>query len=163
ARASLNRWPSRPNPVTSVAHLIPAASARRLASAFSVVITSIASARTWPVALCQSLSTPVPRGLVRRSGHPGWRASSRSHAAGSRHRPGRAHPHHGAVVAMLDTHHQVRARAIGHQPGYGFLQLARRDLAGAATAARILGEPEGTRTGHAVKCSARPKPPVGTP
>ena len=31
ARASLNRWPSRPNPVTSVAHVRPAASAARLA------------------------------------------------------------------------------------------------------------------------------------
>ena len=36
ARASLNRWPSSPNPVTSVAHLIPAARACRLASALSV-------------------------------------------------------------------------------------------------------------------------------
>src|SRR5690348_2125730 len=60
---------------------------------------------------------------------------------------------------MLDSHHQVRARATGHQPGYGFLQLARRDLAGTAAAARILGEPEGTRTGHAVKLAPRPDTP----
>ena len=66
---------------------------------------------------------------------------------------------------MLDSHHQVRTRAIGHGPesGYGFLQLARRDLTGAAPAARILGEPEGTQTGHAVKCSARFEHALGHP
>src|SRR5262249_26225430 len=48
ALASLNRWPSSPNPVTSVAHLIPAARARRLASALSVVISSIAAALALP-------------------------------------------------------------------------------------------------------------------
>jgi hypothetical protein len=32
-------------------------------------------------------------------------------------RHGRADSHHGTVVAMLDSHHQVRARAIGHEPG----------------------------------------------
>jgi hypothetical protein len=41
-----------------VAHLIPAASACRLASAFSVVITSIADALTWPVALRQECALP---------------------------------------------------------------------------------------------------------
>ena len=76
---------------------------------------------------------------------------------------GRADPDHGAVVAMLDTHHQVRARAAGHEPGYRLLQLARRDLAGAAAAARILGEPERIRTSHAVKKGPLPEHAVVAP
>jgi len=90
APASLNKRPSRPNPVTSVAHRIPAASASPLASAFSVVITSTAATLTWPVALCQALSTPVPIGLVKLSGRPGRPASNpqqrgRIRGAGHRH------------------------------------------------------------------------------
>src|SRR4029077_979845 len=76
---------------------------------------------------------------------------------GHHHRQGRADPDHGAVVAMLDTHHQVRARAIGHEPGDSLLQLARRDLAGAAAAARIPGEPKRIRTSHVVKSSPPPE------
>ena len=100
ALASLNKWPSRPNPVTSVAHLIPAASACRLASALSVVITSTAASLTWPVALCQALSTPVPIGLVRLSGRPGCPASIRSNAAGSAV-PVTAMPYFGSGSSML--------------------------------------------------------------
>jgi hypothetical protein len=61
---------------------------------------------------------------------------------------------------MFDSYHQVRAGTIGHEPAHDLLQLARRDLAGAATAARLLGEPEGTWTRHAVKCSACPDTPL---
>ena len=75
---------------------------------------------------------------------------------GHHDRHGRADPHHGAVVAVLHTHQQVRARAAGHQGGYRLLKLARRDLAGAAAAARILREPEPIQTGHAAQCSPRP-------
>src|SRR5579875_3172607 len=83
ARASLYAWPSRPNPVTSVAHRTPAASAARLAAAFSVVITSIAAMLTCPVALCQAFRTPEPSGLVSVSGSPGTPASRRSSRPGS--------------------------------------------------------------------------------
>jgi hypothetical protein len=47
-----------------VAHLIPAASACRLASAFSVVITSIAATLTWPVALRQECGALPPLSSV---------------------------------------------------------------------------------------------------
>jgi hypothetical protein len=100
ALASLNRWPSRPNPVTSVAHLIPAAIACRPAPAFSVVITSTAAALTEPVALRQALSTPDPIGLVRLSGRPGRPASIRSSAAGSAV-PVTAIPYFGSGSSML--------------------------------------------------------------
>ena len=102
------------------------------------------------------------------SGDPAERVRivhDRGEEVGGHHdRQGRADPDHGAVVAMLDPHHQVRARASGHEPGDRLLQLARRDLAGAAAAVRILSEPDHIRTSHAV--NDRPPPdhaPLVTP
>lgn len=57
--------------MTSVAARAPAETAAREASRFSVVIDSIASLRSPPVALCQLDNTPTPNGLVRVSGNPG--------------------------------------------------------------------------------------------
>ena len=68
AASMLPRWPSRPNPVTSVAALTPTASAARAAPSLSVVIERTASAM--PASMRASrLSAvarmPVPSGLVR--------------------------------------------------------------------------------------------------
>jgi hypothetical protein len=89
ARASLNRWPSRPNPVTSVAHLIPAASACRLASAFSVVITPTAAALTWPVCLAPGIEHPRADRLgqaERQARLPGVNPQQRGRIRGAGHR-----------------------------------------------------------------------------
>jgi hypothetical protein len=78
---------------------------------------------------------------------------------GHHHRRGPAEPHHRAVVAVLHAHQQageVRAGAIGQQLAYRFLQLARRDLAGAAAATRVLGKPESTGIGHTLNGNGRP-------
>src|ERR1700761_7954011 len=83
ARASLSRCPSRPNPVTSVAARIPAATAATEASRLSVVIASTAAGNTSPVCLCRELSTPIPSGLVSVSGNPARAASLRISTAGS--------------------------------------------------------------------------------
>jgi hypothetical protein len=99
-RASLNAWPSRPKPVTSVAQARPAARAALLASAFSALITATACGCGCPVALCQELSTPEPIGLVRLSGWPGGPASIRSSSAGSAS-PVTAMPYLGSGSSML--------------------------------------------------------------
>jgi len=93
ALANVNRWPSSPKPVMSVAQCRPLASAARLASAFNVVMTEMTCSNTSPVALC--------RGIV------------------------------------------------GEQPGDHLLQFAGRDCARAASAARVLGQPDTRRYGHA--------------
>jgi hypothetical protein len=64
------RWPSSPNPVTSVAARTPAASAAWLAPALSSVIEATAASIT-PAGAAPCLSavatTPVPTALVRMS------------------------------------------------------------------------------------------------
>ena len=100
ARASLCRWPSSPKPVTSVAHVMPAASAAAAASAFSVVIASTAAALTSPVCLCQEFSTPMPSGLVSVSGTPAVPASLRMSRAGSAS-PVTAMPYFGSGSSTL--------------------------------------------------------------
>ena len=81
ALASLNRCPSRPKPVTSVAQrdpggqCLPAGLAR---SAWSS--PRWPASNTSPVALCREFSTPMPSGLVSDSGSPGRPASMRSSA-----------------------------------------------------------------------------------
>jgi hypothetical protein len=77
---------------------------------------------------------------------------------GHHHRQGRADPHDGAVVAVLDPYQQVRARALRHEPGHRLLQLTGRDLASTAAAARVLGEPDGFHLGHAAQCNPVPRP-----
>ena len=79
----MNRCPSSPNPVTSVAARTPAATAAREASALSAVIVATACGNTSPVALWREASTPRPSGLVRLSGIPATAASLRSSRSGS--------------------------------------------------------------------------------
>ena len=83
ARQSLNRWPSRPNPVTSVAARTPAATAAWAASRLSSTICATACGKTSPVRLWRLFRTPTPIGLVSVSGSPGWAASLRISFAGS--------------------------------------------------------------------------------
>ena len=82
ARPILNRWPSRPKPVTSVAAAAPAARAAREASRFRVVITSIAAAETSPVDFMRLFSSPTPSGFVSVIGRPASAASLRSRRSG---------------------------------------------------------------------------------
>src|SRR6266849_5307696 len=75
AASRVCRWPSRPNPVTSVAACTPTASMARAAPALSVVIAATAGASS--AALTRSrlsavVSTPVPSGFVGTSASPGW-------------------------------------------------------------------------------------------
>ncbi len=100
ALASLNKCPSKPKPVTSVAQRSPAARASRLATSLSVVMTAIAAGNTSPVALCRAFSTPLPTGLVSDSGRPAAPASMRSSAAGSAS-PVTAMPYFGSGSSML--------------------------------------------------------------
>ena len=117
ARASLYRWPSRPNPVTSVAQVIPAASAAALARSFSVVMTATAASLTSPVALCQEFRTPLPSGLVRVSGCPAAPASIRSSRSGWAS-PVTAMPYLGSGSSMLcpPATWQPAARATSRPP-----------------------------------------------
>ena len=80
------RWPSRPNPVTSVAARTPAARAAWLAPALSSVIEATAALITSAgAAPCLSAvaTTPVPIALVRISRSPGAARSMVISAAGS--------------------------------------------------------------------------------
>ena len=73
ARIKLRRWPKSPNPVTSVAAVIPLLIITLAASAFSVVIESTAIATTFSGActfLIAVAITPEPIGLVRTSASP---------------------------------------------------------------------------------------------
>ena len=87
----MNRCPSSPNPVTSVAARSPAATAARDASALSAVIVATACGNTSPVALCRDASTPRPSGLVRLSGIPRDRGILAQQPVGVAE-PGDGHP-----------------------------------------------------------------------
>src|SRR6516162_1478828 len=84
----------------SVAHSAPTASAAAAASAFSVVIASIAWPKRSPVALCLLFSTPMPSGLVNDSGVPGLPESLRSNRFGSAV-PVTARPYFGSGSSTL--------------------------------------------------------------
>ena len=60
---------------------------------------------------------------------------------GGDHGPARRDLDHGRVVAVLDADEQVGRLPRGNQPGDRVLELARRDLARATAAARVLGQP----------------------
>lgn len=69
--------------MTSVAQTAPAARAAAEASAFSVVIVSIAAPKRSPVRLCRLFSRPTPIGLVKVIGSPGRPASLRKSLSGA--------------------------------------------------------------------------------
>ena len=74
ASSRLDRWPSNPNPVTSVAACTPTASIARAAAALRVVITATAgasSASERKSRFSAVVRTPVPIGLVSTSVSPG--------------------------------------------------------------------------------------------
>ena len=79
------------------------------------------------------------------------------------HRQRRAHPHHRAVVTVLDPYQQIRLRPTGHQRSDRLLQLTRRDLARTAATVCILRQPEAIRTSHAPQSSVRPRHPRRPP
>ena len=108
------RWPSRPNPVTSVAARTPAARAAWLAPALSSVMDATAAAMTSAGAfppLSAVATTPVPIALVRISWSPGAARSMVSSAAGWA-RPVTARPYLGtgsSIVWPPATKHPARA------------------------------------------------------
>ncbi len=108
------RWPSRPNPVTSVAARTPAARAAWLAPALSSVMEATAAAMTSAGAFpCLSAvaTTPVPIALVRISRSPGAARSMVIRAAGSA-RPVTARPYLGtgsSIVCPPATKHPACA------------------------------------------------------
>src|SRR5881398_2468249 len=74
ASSRLCRWPSRPNPVTSVAAWTPTASIARAAAALRVVITVTAGASSGSESKSRFsavVRTPVPIGLVSTRASPG--------------------------------------------------------------------------------------------
>ena len=120
ATHSSRRWPSSPNPVTSVAAFTPTAIAASRAVSFSVVITVIAVCSSAGVAASRLTAvemTPRPIGFVRTRTSPGRAPAFVSTAPGSTV-PTTASPYFGSAssIEWPPAMRQPAARAVAAPP-----------------------------------------------